>query len=131
MSDPVVHFEIVGNSPDGLRAYYGELFGWEFDRDSPVADEVSAPSNYGFIDRYTTDDGNGIRGGIGGGDGYEPLAVFYVGVPNVEAAITKAESLGGTKVMGPAKNPNGQLVVAHIKDPEGNIVGLAGPPDPA
>jgi predicted enzyme related to lactoylglutathione lyase len=53
--------------------------------------------------------------------------IFYVGVPDVEAALRKAESLGGTRRMGPEKNPGADLVVAHFTDPEGHLIGLAGP----
>ena len=125
MGLPVVHFEIIGTNPVRLRGYYGELFGWEFDTPSPVAHEVSDPDGYGFLDLITTQDGTGIRGGIGGGPEYRSHAVFYVGVPNVEAALQRAESLGGTRVMGPATSPNG-LVVGHFTDPEGILIGVAG-----
>ena len=37
MGQPVVHFEIIGNDPERLRGYYGDLFGWEFATPSPVA----------------------------------------------------------------------------------------------
>jgi len=47
------------------------------------------------------------------------------GVPNVKAALQKAESLGGTRRMGPARAPAG-LVVGHFTDPEGNKIGVAG-----
>jgi predicted enzyme related to lactoylglutathione lyase len=46
---------------------------------------------------------------------------------HVEAALQKAESLGGTRRMGPEKNPGADLVVAHFTDPEGHLIGLAGP----
>ena len=125
MGQPVVHFEIIGTDPDRLRQYYGELFGWEFDTPSPVAQEVSDPASYGFLDLVTTEDGTGIRGGVGGGLGYQSHAVFYVGVPDVGAALQRAESLGGTRVMGPATSPSG-LVVGHFTDPEGALIGVAG-----
>ncbi len=125
MARPVVHFEVIGSDPDGLRRYYGALFGWTFDTPSPVAKEVSDTNSYGFIDLITAEDGSGIRGGIGGGEVYDSHAMFYVGVPNVEAALARAESLGGTRVMGPARSPNG-LVVGHFKDPEGTLIGVAG-----
>ncbi len=99
------------------------------DRDtvpSPVAPEVSAPDGYGFLDLITSEDGTGIRGGVGGGPGYESHAVFYIGVPDVGAALQRAEDLGGTRVMGPVSSPNG-LVVGHFKDPEGTLIGVAGP----
>jgi uncharacterized protein len=127
LSDPVVHFEIIGKDASKLRIYYGELFGWQFDTSSPVAKEVSEPGNYGFMDRNATPDGVGIPGGVGGGPAYDSHTIFYVRVPSVEAALQKAESLGGKRVMGPAKNPEGKLVIAHFTDPEGNLIGLAGP----
>jgi uncharacterized protein len=126
MPQPVVHFEIVGRDPTRLRSYFAELFGWEFDVPTTVAKEVSAPDNYGFLELITSDDGAGIRGGVGGGPGFDSHAVFYVGVPDVEAALQRAEALGGTRVMGPATSPNG-LVVGHFTDPEGTLIGVAGP----
>ncbi len=125
MPQPVVHFEIIGKDPTLLREYFSQLFDWKFDVPSPVVEEVSAPDAYGFLDLITTDDGTGIRGGIGGGPGYESHAVFYVGVPDVEAALRRAEELGGSRVMGPVTSPNG-LVVGHFTDPEGNLMGVAG-----
>ena len=97
MPQPVVHFEIIGKDPTLLRKYFSQLFDWKFDVPSPVVEEVSAPDAYGFLDLITTDDGTGIRGGIGGGPGYESHAVFYVGVPDVEAALQRAEELGGSR----------------------------------
>lgn len=108
MGQPVVHFEITGEDADKLRHYYGDLFGWEFDTSAPVAEAVSRPGNYGFVNRNTTPDGVGIPGGVGGGAGYKGYALFYVGVPDVEAALQQAERLGGKRVMGPVKNPGGQ-----------------------
>jgi predicted enzyme related to lactoylglutathione lyase len=125
MPQPVVHFEVIGKDPIRLREYFGELFGWDFDVPSPVAQEVSEPANYGFLDLVTSEDGTGIRGGVGGGAGYASHAIFYVGVPDVEAALRRAEKLGGTRVMGPVTSPNG-LVVGHFTDPEGTLMGVAG-----
>jgi uncharacterized protein len=125
MGLPVVHFEIIGKDPAKLRTYFGELFGWEFDTSSPVAAAVSEPSNYGFVSPITADGGSGIPGGVGGGTGYDSHVLFYVGVPNVENALRKAENLGGQRRMGPERAPTG-LVVGHFTDPEGNLIGVAG-----
>jgi hypothetical protein len=125
MAQPVVHFEVIGKDPDRLRHYYGQLFGWTFNTPSPVANEVSEPNSYGFVELVTTDDGTGIRGGVGGGEGYDSHALFYVAVPSVEAALQRAESLGGRRTMGPATSPSG-LVVGHFTDPEGTLLGVAG-----
>jgi predicted enzyme related to lactoylglutathione lyase len=124
MGQPVVHFEIIGTDPSRLRGFFGELFGWEGDTSGTVAKEVSDPTDYGFIELLTASDGSGIRGGIGGGESYRPHTIFYVGVPDVEAALQRAEDLGGRRQMGPVTAPNG-LVIGHFTDPEGNLVGLA------
>ncbi len=127
MGQPVLHFEVIGRDPAKLRTYYNGLFGWEFDTSGPVSEAVSQRGNYGFVNRNTTSDGTGIPGGVGGGAGYHSHALFYVGVPNVETALEKAESLGGKRLMGPEIKPGGGLVVGHFSDPEGNLIGLAGP----
>jgi hypothetical protein len=121
MASPVVHFEIIGTDPARLRGYYGELFGWEFDTSGPVSDQVSEPGDYGFVET------DGIPGGVGGGASHQSHAMFYVGVPDVAAALEQAERLGGTRRMGPDRAPGRDLVVAHFTDPEGNLIGLAGP----
>jgi uncharacterized protein len=123
MGHPVVHFEIIGRDPAGLRSYYGELFGWEFEPRDAVTDAVSAPGSYGFVNEAAN--GGGINGGIGGGDGYAGRVLFYVGVPNVEAALEQAERLGGKRQMGPEGVP-GSLVVGQFTDPEGHLIGVAG-----
>lgn len=120
-----MHFEIIGTDPAKLRSYYGELFGWTFDTSGPVADAVSRAGDYGFVD-HAPAEGTGIPGGVGGGPGYGPQALFYVGVPDVEAALQAAESLGGRRRLGPVRAPGRDLVVAHFTDPEGNLVGIAG-----
>ena len=125
MANPVVHFEIIGKNPENLRSYFGELFGWRFDSSSPVAEAISEPSNYGFVDRITTPDGTGIPGGVGGGAGYPAHVMFYVGVADVEAALREAERLGGKRQLGPERAPTG-LVIGHFTDPEGNLIGVAG-----
>jgi uncharacterized protein len=125
MGQPVVHFEIIGTDPERLRSYYRDLFGWEFDTSGEVSAAVSEPNNYGFVGPSTTGEGVGIPGGVGGGSSYARRATFYVGVPDVEAALQKAESLGGTRVMGPERAPTG-LVVGHFTDTEGNLIGVAG-----
>ena len=118
MGQPVVHFEVVGKDADQLRSYYAELFGWQFDSDNPM--------NYGIVQRDQTvsDDGVGIGGGVGAGpEGYAGHVTFYVGVPDVEAALAKAESLGGSRVMGPEKVME-QVEIGQFNDPEGHLVGV-------
>jgi hypothetical protein len=116
-----VHFEIIGKDGDKLRSYYGELFGWTFDADNPM--------NYGVVDREQnlSPEGVGIGGGVGAGpDGYEGHTTFYVGVQDVEAALAKAESLGGTRVMGPEKVME-TIELGLFTDPEGHLIGVVNP----
>src|SRR4051794_39869075 len=87
MGRSVVHFEIIGHDPAKLRGYYGELFGWKFQLGDAVTEKVSPPGSYGFVDGSTTGEGDGINGGIGGGQGHESRVLFYVGVPDVESAL--------------------------------------------
>jgi predicted enzyme related to lactoylglutathione lyase len=123
MGQPVVHFEIIGTDPPRLRDYYGELFGWEFDTSGGVAESVSEAGNYGFV---PNPEGAGIPGGVGGGANFPGRVLFYIGVDDVDAALQKAESLGGTRTMGPERAPGSPLVVGHFTDPEGHLIGVAG-----
>jgi predicted enzyme related to lactoylglutathione lyase len=117
MGEPVVHFEIVSKDPDQLRTYYGELFGWEYG--DPIG-----PTDYTMVARNTTSDGVGIAGGIGAApEGYDGHVTFYVQVPDVGAALEKAESLGGTRMMGPDQVPGGPEIGLFV-DPQGHTVGL-------
>jgi hypothetical protein len=124
MAQPVVHFEIIGKDPERLRSFYGDLFGWEFDTSGTVSAEVSEPTNYGFV--TPPDDATPVAGGVGGGAGYDAHVVFYVGVPDVGAALQKAERLGGTRRLGPDQAPGRDLVIGQFTDPEGNLIGVAG-----
>jgi uncharacterized protein len=118
MGQPVVHFEVIGKDGARLRDYYSELFGWEIDADNPM--------NYGTIEREENlnDEGVGIGGGIAGGpEGYDGHVTFYVQVPDVEAALAKAESLGGARIFGPEKIMD-SMILGQFTDPEGHVIGL-------
>ena len=119
MGQPVVHFEIIGREGKKLQDYYSELFGWGIDADNPM--------NYGMVDREenVNTDGVGIGGGVGvGPEGYDGHVTFYVEVPDVEAALAKAESLGGSRLMGPDEVPGGGPVIGQFSDPEGHAIGV-------
>jgi predicted enzyme related to lactoylglutathione lyase len=97
-------------------SFYSELFGWEIDANDPF--------NYGTVTRYVRRDGVGIGGGIGPGpEGYDGHVTFHIEVPDVEAALQKAESLGGSRKMGPDEIQEG-LVIGQFTDPEGHRIGV-------
>ena len=88
------------------------------------------PASYAVVQRdgNTNADGAGIGGGVGTApEGYDGHVTFYVcyRLPlDVEAALAKAESLGGTRMMGPDKVPGADIEIALFTDPEGHVIGL-------
>jgi hypothetical protein len=122
VGQPVVHFEVIGKDGEALQRYYADLFGWEIDAKNPM--------NYGVVQRdgNVAPDGTGIGGGVGvGPEGYDGHVTFYVAVPDVEAALARAESLGGSRVMGPDTVMEG-LEIGLFNDPEGHLIGVVNPP---
>jgi predicted enzyme related to lactoylglutathione lyase len=118
MGQPVVHFEIIAKDGEALKGYYSELFGWEIDSANPM--------KYGTIQREgnVSPDGVGIGGGIATApEGYDGHVTVYVAVPDVEAALAKAESLGGSRMMGPDEVMPG-LTIGLFTDPQGNVIGV-------
>lgn len=118
MGQPVVHFEIVGADGDALRRFYAALFGWEFDADNGA--------NHGLVRREDNTTADGV--GIGGSVGVAPVGVpghvtFYVEVPDVAAALTVVERLGGSRLYGPDRVSDG-LEFGVFTDPEGHLIGL-------
>jgi uncharacterized protein len=118
MGQPVVHFEVIGKDGDKLQKYYADLFGWDVSADNEM--------KYGMVAREgnVSPDGVGIGGGIAGGPpGYGGHVTFYVAGPDVEAALAKAESLGGTRIMGPEKIMD-MVELGQFSDPEGHVIGV-------
>jgi predicted enzyme related to lactoylglutathione lyase len=121
MGAPVVHFEVVGKDGKALNAFYSQLFGWAIDTNNPIG--------YGMVAREgnLNADGAGIGGGIMGAmpgmEDYPGHVTFYVEVPDVEAALAQAESLGGTRLMGPDQVPGGP-VIGQFTDPQGHLIGV-------
>jgi predicted enzyme related to lactoylglutathione lyase len=119
MGQPVVHFEVIGTDGEKLQKYYAELFGWEIDSNNDM--------KYGMVARdsnLSSDGQPGIGGGVAGGPpGYEGHVTFYVAVPDVEAALAKAEELGGKRIMGPEKIMD-MVELGQFSDPEGHVIGV-------
>jgi predicted enzyme related to lactoylglutathione lyase len=116
MGQPVVHFEVVGRDGEQLQRYYGDLFGWKM--------EANNPMRYALVEAEESGSGKSIPGGIGQGpEGYEGHVTFYVEVPDVGAALEQAESLGGSRVMGP-ETIMPDVTLGQFRDPEGNVIGL-------
>jgi hypothetical protein len=123
MGQPVVHFEIIG----AIRRSFGATTASCSGGSSTLATRPPKRSR----SPVTTGSWTGARpaagstGGSAAARATNLVSCFYVGVPNVEAALEKAESLGGKRRMGPEGTP-GTLVVGQFTDPEGHLIGVAG-----
>ena len=119
MGNPVVHFEVIGRDAQALQSFYKDAFDWQMELALP-----SAPQESGYYAMAHPGGEGGINGGIGAAmDGGVGHVTFYVAVPDLEAALSKIESLGGSTVMGPTDVPGGPSI-AMFADPEGHRVGL-------
>ncbi|MCB9780390.1 MAG: VOC family protein [Alphaproteobacteria bacterium] len=104
----ILWHEIAGRDPAALRAFYGELFGWQLTTTRPDYDMFTGP------------DGQ-PTGGIGA-VGEHSWTTFYVAVDDIDAALTRARALGASP-LSPVREdgPNLHCVVA---DPDGRPIGL-------
>src|SRR2546430_49225 len=109
MGNPVAWFEVVGKDGKKLQDFYGGLFGWKIDANNPM--------NYGMVEPSE----GGLAGGISPSPDGSPHVTFYVQVDDLQAALDKAEELGGKTVNPPMEVPGGPSL-AHFTDPEGNFV---------
>jgi predicted enzyme related to lactoylglutathione lyase len=109
MAQPVAWFEIHGKDAKAAQQFYTSLFGWSIDANNPM--------NYGMVAAG--------EGGIGGGvtQSDAPMVTVYISVPDVAAALKKAEGLGAKTVMPPMDVPGGPRI-AQFADPDGNVIGL-------
>jgi uncharacterized protein len=112
MGNPTVFFEVAGPDQKGLIDFYTQLFGWK-------TSAIPGDMPYSLV----TPGEGGAAGGIGPTpDGSQGHVTFYVGVDDVDAALEKAESLGGSKVMGAVDVPGGKIGL--FTDPEGHLIGV-------
>ncbi|HEX6792133.1 MAG TPA: VOC family protein [Candidatus Krumholzibacteria bacterium] len=114
-SNRIVHFEIPANQPEALTKFYGELFGWRFNRM-----EMPGPE-YWLAD--TGNDGPGINGAIMQRQHPQQPWMNYVEVKSIDAVIQTATGLGATVAL-PRTPVPGVGAYAAIIDPQGNICGL-------
>jgi uncharacterized protein len=110
---PVDWFEVLGSDAARTQRFYCELFGW-------TVDESRFPG-YRPVDTHAGK--AAIGGALGGGDGGSIWATVYANVPDVEATLTRAEQLGGSRVYGPNQVDDHTLTGA-LRDPAGNVFGL-------
>lgn len=105
-------------------AFYGQLFGWPFERvhaDSYYSDTVP---HVGVLDIAVRDwaRGQGMDPETVGAGGDQPHVNVYVEVADLDAALAKLTELGGRLVGDPA--PMGPYVAAECLDDQGTRFGI-------
>lgn len=105
----ICHFEIGCRDRATTATFYSKMFDWKME-------------DYGASSGVRT--GADISGHINS-LGHEPhtYTIFYVMVDDVGAALTKAATLGGKKLVGPVPLPDGTSF-GWFADPEGNMIGV-------
>ena len=109
-AEPVDWFEVLGSDAGRTQRFYTGLFGWTVGGGAP---------DYGMAD---TGAGRGIQGGLGGSE-QSHWATIYASVPDVEQALAKAESLGGSRIYGPM-DVDDHMQTGAFRDPAGNVFGV-------
>lgn len=129
MGQPVVHFEIEGRDGKSLRAFYSNLFDWTIEVDD------TNPAEYSLVPKDP--EATGIGGAIATvpdepsttwrgprrAEGYTGHVTIFVEVPDVEAALAHAETLGGSRMQGPDPLWPG-IEIGKLTDPEGHLIGV-------
>src|SRR5690348_15955440 len=111
MATGVGWFEIGATDYDGLKSFYGELFGWK----------LNDVSNDGMKYAMFEGDGDAIGGGLYEGEAKGPLV--YIAVNDVDASLAQITGKGG-EVVTPKTVVPGMVTFAQFKDPFGNVIGL-------
>ncbi len=114
----VVHFDIDSDDPERAIGFYGEVFGWRFEK-------WEGPMEYWLV---TTgpDEEPGINGGMGKrGDGGISFNTYRctIEVPDADEYAAKVRENGGQVVMEKTGIPGVGWFVACV-DTEGNHFGL-------
>ena len=109
MPNAICHVEIGCRDREKASTFYSQMFDWTLKPDA----HATAIKTGGDV------------GGHLNSLGHEPhtYTIFYVMVDDVEAALKKAETLGGKKIVGPVPLPN-NTAFGWFADPEGNTIGV-------
>jgi predicted enzyme related to lactoylglutathione lyase len=111
MTSRVLHFEIPIDHPDRAGAFYRDVFGWNV-------------AKWGPVDYWTMT--TGAEPGPGAEGALTPRAeapegvVVYVGVEDIDVAMSKVKDAGGTLVTGKLPIPT-MGWSAQFRDTEGNL----------
>jgi predicted enzyme related to lactoylglutathione lyase len=120
----VVHFEIHASDPQRAIAFYGTLFGWQF--------QAYGPPDFYWLITTGAKDAPGIDGGLVRRQGAAPdpaaatpviAYVCTVDVDDVDKTMAEAVKAGGSIAREKHAIP-GLAWLAYCKDTEGNLFGI-------
>lgn len=111
--------ELMTSDPDAAVAFYRKHFGWTQEGAMPMGEL----GEYRFIQH----DGMGIGAIMGLMPGAPSTAwTYYIGVDDIDRAVTAVRQNGGQVLHGPDEIPGGEFSCSGI-DPQGAYFGLVGP----
>lgn len=112
MAAPFCHVEIPVRNVARAKKFYGGVFGWKFRQFAP------------HYVMYTT--GEGIGGALAKKDvvAGEGGVIFYLKVADMKTALDAAKKAGAQVILKRTKIDEENGFIAHIRDTEGNVLGL-------
>ena len=121
MSGKVVHFEIPADDMDRASEFYRAAFGWNMNP-VPEMDYVMVMSTPSDEEGMPTEAGS-INGGMFKRDAKLVNPVVTIDVADIDAALEKVASLGGSTAL-PKQVVGNMGFAAYFIDSEGNLMGL-------
>lgn len=117
----VIHFDLYGDDPGRAAKFYGDVFGWKFEKWEGEGD-----MEYWMITTGSKEE-PGINGGMAKrGEQWKDSAsvgAITVGVADIDETIKKVEDAGGKIAMKKMELPKVGWF-ANIKDTEGNVLSI-------
>ena len=117
MPSPLVFFQIATADTENARAFFAELFDWEFTENPAAATPLSInPKGPADFDAQ----GSFLRLP----DGVPPYVSIFFRVDDLWATVKKVEPLGGSIVVPVTHLGEGRAHIAIVRSPEGHVIGI-------
>jgi predicted enzyme related to lactoylglutathione lyase len=112
----VVHFEIPADNPERVAGFYKKVLGWTIQK-------WEGPMDYWLISTGKNSE-PGIHGGIARKKDRPASGVLVTAqVDSIDDCLKKITLAGGSIIV-PKRAIPGVGYQAHIRDPEGNVIGI-------
>ena len=121
MAGRVVHFKIPAEDTGRAKDFYASAFGWNIEPEPEI--------DYNIVKTAPTDESGrpsepgSINGGLFKRQGELKSPIITVEVDDIDAALERIGSLGGTTVS-PKEAVAEMGFAAYFRDCEGNLLGL-------